>query len=104
MSKKITQKYLTENKFGVFEKSFEKSMTSIAKSFDRIDERFEKIDERFDRQDKAFGLLLKQMQAFTEESREHRQSMSSLMRTDVSQEKNIEDLKIRVERLEMHIK
>lgn len=95
--KKITEKYLTEGKFGIFEKTFEKSIISIAKSFNRM-------DERFDRQDKAFELLLKQMQSFTEESREHRQSMSSLMRTDVAQEKNIEDLQIRVERLEMRIK
>ncbi|MEI8174597.1 MAG: hypothetical protein WCG28_01455 [bacterium] len=88
--KKITEKYVTMS-------VFEKAMASIARSFS-------KMDERFDQQDKAFELLLKQMQTFTLESREHRQSMSSLMRADISQEKTIEDLQTRVERLEMQIK
>ena len=44
------------------------------------------------------------MQTFTKEAREHRQTMSSLMRTDIGQEKAIEDLQIRVDRLEMQIK
>ena len=66
------QKYLTENKFGVFEKTFEKAMTSVARSFS-------KMDDRFDRHDKAFTILFKQMQKFTEEAREHRQAMSMLM-------------------------
>ena len=104
-------KYLTEAKFGsfenkfkgfetkfhVFENTFEKSMVSIAKSFDRI-------DKKLDQHDKAFEVLLKQMQTFTEEGREHRQSMSSLIHTDIKQERAIEDLQIRVERLEMQNK
>lgn len=102
--KKTVEKYLTENRFGVFEKNFEKHMANIAKSFSNIDERFSKIDERFVRHDKAFELLFKQMQTYTEEAREHRQTMSSLIHTDVKQEREVEDLKIRVERLEMQIK
>ncbi len=77
--------------------AFEKAMASIAKSFSRM-------DDRFDRHDKAFTLILKQMQTFTEEAREHRQTMSSLMRSDVFQERAVEDLKVRVERLEMSLK
>lgn len=95
--KKTTEKYLIGNKFGVFEKTFEKHMANIAKSFSRI-------DERLVRHDKAFELLFKQMQTYTEEAREHRQTMSSLIHTDVKQERYLEDLKIRVERLEMQIK
>jgi chromosome segregation ATPase len=90
---------------------FEKSMALIARSFskiderfDKIDERFSKIDERFDRQEGAFTSILKQMQIYAEEAREHRQTMSSLVHTDVKQEREVEDLKIRVERLEMRIK
>ena len=102
--KKTTEKYLTENKFGMFEKkfqvfesTFEKHMTNIAKSFS-------KIDERFTQHDKAFELILKQMQSFTNEAREHRQTMSSLINTDVKQERTVEDLRIRIERLEMQMK
>ena len=92
-----TRFHVFENKFGVFEKTFEKHMANIAKSFSRV-------EERLVRHDKAFELLFKQMQTFTEEAREHRQTMSSLMRSDISQERTVEDLKIRVERLEMQMK
>ncbi len=98
------RKYLTENKFQVFEKNFEKHMGNIVDSFGKIDDRFIKIEEKLSQHDKAFALLLKNMQTFTEEAREHRQTMSSLMRTDISQERSIEELKERVDRLEMRIK
>jgi len=100
MKKKIIKKeskYLTENKFEVFKKTFEKYMGSIARSFSRM-------DERFSNHDKAFALILKQMQTFTEEAREHRQTMSSLMHADIKQEKIIENPQIRVGRFEMQIK
>ena len=104
--KKVTKesKDLTEDEFGIFEKNFEKHMTNIAKSFSVIDERFDKIEERLARHDKAFEMILKQMQVYTDEAREHRQMMSSLIHTDVKQERELEDLKIRVERLEMQSK
>jgi phage shock protein A len=62
---------------------------------------FEKI---IDRHEKAFIITLKEIQAFREEAREYRQTMSSLMHTDIKQERNVENLRIRVERLEAHIK
>jgi len=80
--------------------AFEKAMASTAKAFSKVDERFNKIDEKLAQHDKAFALLLKQMQVFTEEGREHRQTMATLMHTDISQERNIENLRVRVERLE----
>jgi hypothetical protein len=89
-SKKTIEKYVTMS-------GFEKAMVSIAHSFD-------KINEKLSNHDKAFTLILKQMQTFTEEAREHRQTMSSLMRSDITQERIVDDLKIRVERLEMQIK
>lgn len=95
--KKTTEKYVTSTKFQAFEKNFEKHMTNIAKSFSRI-------DERFTRHDKAFELIFKQMQVYTDEAREHRQTMSSLIHTDVKQERAVEDLRVRIERLEMQIK
>ncbi|MFA5932223.1 MAG: hypothetical protein WC793_02500 [Candidatus Paceibacterota bacterium] len=102
--KKTTEKYVTIP-------IFEKAMTSIAKSFSKMDERFDKMDERFDkidqrliRHDKAFELIFKQMQIYAEEAREHRQTMASLIHTDIRQERDVEDLKIRVERLEAQLK
>ncbi len=95
--KKTTEKYVTIP-------IFEKAMTSIAKSFSKMDERFDKIDQRLIRHDKAFELIFKQMQIYAEEAREHRQTMASLIHTDIRQERDVEDLKIRVERLEAQIK
>lgn len=62
---------------------------------------FEKIIARHE---KAFIVTLKEIQAFREEAREYRQTMSSLMHTDIKQERTIEDLVNRVERLETQIK
>lgn len=90
-------KYLTEKKFGSFENKFETYMGSIARSFN-------KIDERFAKQDRAFDAMLKLMQVYTEEAREHREAMSSLMHTDIKQERTVEDLRIRIERLEAKVK
>ena len=95
--KKTTEKYVTIP-------IFEKAMTSIAKSFSKMDERFDKIDQRLIRHDKAFELIFKQMQIYAEEAREHRQIMASLIHTDIKQERDVEDLKIRVERLEAQLK
>ena len=95
--KKTTEKYVTIP-------IFEKAMTSIAKSFSKMDERFDKIDQRLIRHDKAFELIFKQMQIYAEEAREHRQTMASLIHTDIRQERDVEDLKIRVERLEAQLK
>ena len=93
MRKKIT----TNNLKYVTMSALEKAMVSVAKSFSRM-------DERFDKHDKAFELILKQNQKFREEGREHRQTMSSLKYTDIKQERELEDLKIRVERLETRVK
>ncbi len=98
--KKATKK-TTENPLNnKFEIKFDRSMHVIAKSFEKIDERFDKIEQRLVRHDKALELIFKQTQTFTEEAREHRQTMASLVHTDIKQERGIEDLRIRVERLE----
>ena len=60
---------------------------------------FEKV---INQHEKAFVITLKEIQAFREEAKEYRQTMSSLMHTDIKQERTIEDLKVRVERLETH--
>ena|SRR3989344_597824 len=83
---------------------FEKAMTAIAKSFSGMDRRFDKIEQKLTRHDKAFELIFKQMQIYTEEAREHRETMASLVHTDIKQERVVEDLRIRVERLEMQMK
>lgn len=88
--KKTTEKYVTE-------KTFEKSMVSIAGSFEKIDERFDKID-------KVMNTVLKQLQEQNQEARENRMMMNSLNFSDVSQQRKIDGLEIRVEKLESKLK
>ena len=76
-------KYLTEIKFKVSEDKFKKIL---------------------DQHEKAFIVTMKEIQAFREEAREYRQTMSSLMHTDIKQEREVENLRIRVERLETQMK
>ena len=68
------------------------------------DEKFSKFEEILNQHEKAFIVILKEIQAFREEAREYRQTMSSLMHTDIKQERAVENLRIRVERLEMKTK
>lgn len=93
MQKKATKK---EPKY-VTMPVFEKSMASIARSF-------EKIESRLDQHDKSFILILNQLRSMQEEAREYRLSMSSLNHSDVVQEREIEGLKVRVEKLEQKVK
>ena len=97
-------KYLTENKFQVFEGVFEKTMSSVARSFSKIDERFSKIDERFDRTDKVLELILREIQRNSQEANGHRMMMRSLNSADINQERKIEGLETRIEKLEQKVK
>ena len=90
---------------------FEKGMNFMAKSFNKVfekldnhDKMFVKVFEKLDRHDKAFELILKEMQSYGKEAREHRMTMSGLNSSDINQEREIEGLKIRVEKLENKIK
>ncbi len=85
--KKTTEKYVTE-------KTFEKSMKAIAKSFGRVDASLE-------RHEKVLQEILKEIKTIHEDNKYFRQSISNLNIDGSSYDREIEDLKIRVERLEM---
>jgi len=76
---------------------FEKGMDFMAKSFSKV---FEKLE----RHDKAFESMFKEMQNYGKEAREHRMTMSGLNISDITQEREIEGLKVRVEKLEQKLK
>ena len=81
----------------VTEPVFEKHMGSIARTL-------EKIEGKLENHDKIFNTMLNQMKTMQEEGKEHRLSMSSLMHTDIRHERTIDDIIIRVERLEKKVK
>jgi radical SAM superfamily enzyme YgiQ (UPF0313 family) len=76
---------------------FEKGMDFMGKSF-------AKVFDRFDRNDKVIESLLKEMKNYGKEAREHRMDISGLNHSDINQEREIEGLKIRIEKLEQKIK
>ncbi len=79
----------------------------FAKVFDKLeqhDKLFAKIFDKLERHDKAFEVMLEETQNYGKEARDHRMTMSGLNSSDITQEREIEGLKIRVEKLEQKIK
>ena len=81
--KKTAEKYVTEN-------TFEKHMNNIAKSFDR----HEKVMED----------ILKELKQMHEENKYFRASVSNLSLEGLSYDRKIENLNIRIEKLESKLK
>jgi len=87
---KPAEKYLTE-------KSFEKAMFSIAKSFQKIDDRFGTIE-------KTMGEMVEVMQAIQEDNREFKHRLIENDITLFGHDKKIQNLIVRVEKLEAKVK
>jgi len=109
--KKTGGKYLTERKFGVFqntfkkfENSFEINMRSIAKSFARVDESLGEINKTLKMQQDVLQIMLKEITAIHEDNKYFRESISSLNKDGLYYDKRIENLDIRVEKLESKAK
>ena len=79
---KKTPKYVTE-------KTFESSMLAIAKSFERVEG--------------ALEIIVKELRAIHEDNKYFRQSISGLNSDGISYDRKIENLTVRVEKLEAKI-
>jgi len=88
--RKTNEKYVTE-------KTFEKSMVSIAKSFVRINEALE-------RHERVLEMILKELKNLRDDHREIRSALSNLEIGLLKYDRKLEDLTLRVEKLEMRIK
>jgi len=86
VTKKTTEKYVTETTFKKFESSFETNMANIAKSFER--------------HEKVMDHILKELQQMHEENKYFRQSISSVNNDGLSFDRKIDNLNVRVEKLE----
>lgn len=84
--KKTTEKYVTE-------KTFEKSMRSIAGSFSRVDVSLEMHG-------KVLQEILKEIKTIHEENKYFRQSISNLNIDGLSYDRRIDNLSVRLEKLE----
>ena len=65
---------------------------------------FDRVDKRLDQHDKIFDSLLKEIKTIHEDNKYFRQSISSLDIDGLSNDKKIENLTMRVEKLETKIK
>ena len=86
---KETPKYVTE-------KTFEQSMRAITRSFERVDEAFERVN-------KALEIIVKEIRTIHEDNKYFRQSISGLNSDGISYDRKIENLTVRVEKLEAKI-
>lgn len=86
IGKKKTEKYVTEN-------TFEKHMANIAKSFNRVDESFNRVD-------KTLEFVIKELRDIKQEQKETRKDLVSFASDVLRHDRRIEDLMIRVEKLE----
>ncbi|MCX6753327.1 MAG: hypothetical protein NTW62_03235 [Candidatus Nomurabacteria bacterium] len=77
--KKTTEKYVTES-------TFEKSMQSVARSFERVEG--------------ALDIIIKEIKTIHDDNKNFRQSISSLDRDNSYNDRRIENLTMRVEKLE----
>ena len=98
--KKTTEKYVTEAKFGVFEKTFESSMRSIAKSFSDQNETLKIHTDMFKKNGEVMELMLKEIKNIHEDNKYFKQNISSLNSDGLSYDRKIENLTLRVEKLE----
>lgn len=87
--KKTNKKFLTEAKF-------DKTMLSVAKSFERVDQALDRIN-------RTLEVITKELQAIHEDHKHFRQSISSLNSDGISYDRKIENLTIRVEKLEAKV-
>lgn len=95
--KKTSEKYLTERKFQKFETSFESNMRSIAQSFDRL-------DASLKTQQEILQIMLKEIRAIHEDNKYFWESISNLNTDGSSYDRKIDNLTVRVEKLEMKAK
>jgi len=88
--KKTTEKYVTES-------TFEKHMANIAKSFERVNASLE-------RHEQVMQVMLKEITAIHEDTKSFRDNISTLYTDHVAYDRKIENLNVRVEKLELKSK
>lgn len=109
--KKTTEKYLTEKKFGIFEKTFKKfedrfdsSARATAKSFADNAEVVQAILMQLKNINEVTVIMLKEIKTIHEDNKYFRQSISTLNTDGSSYDKRISGLDVRVEKIEIKSK
>ena len=97
VAQKTSGKYLTENRFKKFENSFESNMRSIAQSFSRV-------DESMKMQQDVLHIMLKEITAIHEDTKSFRENISTLYTDHLAYDRKIDNVIVRVEKLELKSK
>lgn len=82
----------------------DKRFKDIDERFRSIDERFNGIDERLDRHEKVFETILHGIRNLHEDNKYMRSTLTGFVRDTSVHGQRIDDLTIRVERLEQKVK
>ena len=84
--------------------AFEKSMVNIARAFEKVDDRFRKIEDRLDRHEQILERIMKELQILSEGQKEIRKSIVNIEIGLSRYDRKLEELTLRVERLESKLK
>lgn len=98
--KKTTQKYVTEKTFNAFEERFESSARATAKSFADNAEVTAAMLTELKNINEVTTIILKELRTIHEDNKYFKQSISSLNSDGLSYDRKIEDLTVRVEKVE----
>ena len=106
-AKKTAEKYVTERTFNTFEDRFDKfenrfdaSMRAVAKSFSDNAEVTAGILTQLKNINEVSTIMLQEIRTIHEDNKYFRQSMSDLNIENVSRDRKIQGLDVRVEKLE----
>jgi len=88
----------------VMESTFEKHMTNIAKSFARVDESFDRINKTLITHEEVMQHILKELKQIHEDHKDFRQSITNLYSENLSRDKMLDGLTVRVGKLELKSK
>ncbi len=100
VAKKSTGKYVTEKTFNAFEDRFDSSSRAIAQSFADNAEVTSRMLVELKNINAATTLILKEITAIHEDGKKFRENISSLNSDGLSCDRRINNLTIRVEKLE----
>jgi hypothetical protein len=112
---KTIEKYVTERVFKETSKTFEKRFDEFGRRFNEFEERFESsarvtaksfadVNETLKNITKVTEVVLKEIRTIHEDNKYFRQSISSLSTDALYSDRKVENLTLRVEKLEAKVK
>ncbi|MEK9181635.1 MAG: hypothetical protein AAB786_01305 [Patescibacteria group bacterium] len=84
--------------------NIDKLAIMVAKGFENTTYEIKSVNEKLDRHDKVFHLIMKELKAMNDDRKYFKENISSLNSDGLSYNRKIENLTMRVEKLESNTK